>query len=245
MKKFGLQLYTVRRLLSEDDALSTMNEIKRAGYTFVQVSGDLESIEKQGKLAKKVGLSVVGSVTDIDTVFENIDETVKVHKSIGACDVGVSGFFKTAKEVDEFIGKANRISNILEKHGLTFSYHNHSGEFITLENGKNAFDMLVEGLTAGNSYFMPDTYWIQHGGADVRHCIEKLKGRIRILHLKDAKMTAEGLTFAEIGNGNLFWAGIIESAKTSGVEYFVVEQDRCDNSPINSIKCSAEYLLKI
>ena len=58
-------------------------------------------------------------------------------------------------------------------------------------------------------------------------------------------MTSEGLTFAEIGNGNLFWKGIIDSAKASGVKYFVVEQDKCDNSPLDSIKCSAEYLLTL
>ena len=245
MDRFGLQLYTVRKILTEENAKEIMKEIRKAGYSYVQAAGDLKNIEKQGVWAMNEGLSVVGSVTDINTVFNNIDETVRVHKAIGAIDVGVSGFFGSPRDVEEFIRKANVVSEALSKENLTFSYHNHSGEFIKLDNGRSAFEMLMEGLSSKNTYYMPDTYWIQHGGADVRHYIEKLKGRIKILHLKDAKMTPDGLTFAEIGKGNLFWEGIIETAKNSCVEWFVVEQDKCDNSPLHSIKNSAEYLLKL
>ena len=48
-----------------------------------------------------------------------------------------------------------------------------------------------------------------------------------------------------LGYTYLFWKGIIDSAKASGVKYFVVEQDKCDNSPLDSIKYSAEYLLTL
>ena len=68
---------------------------------------------------------------------------------------------------------------------------------------------------------------------------------MNILHLKDAKMTSEDMTFAEIGEGNLWWRGIIEAANSSGVEYYVVEQDKCDNSPVDSMKLSADFLSKL
>ena len=245
MNDFGLQLYTVRRVISDDTIETVMHEIKKAGYTYVQAAGSLENIEKQGKVARSVGLDVIGSVSSLDIICEDLDKAIDVHKSLGASDIGVSAFFSSAAEVEKFIRKANSVADILSDHGLSFSYHNHSGEFVRLENGKTAYDMLIEGLVSPNAYFMPDTYWIQHGGADVRYYIEKLKTRIKILHLKDAKMTSGGLNFAEIGRGNLFWEGIVESAKASGVKYFVVEQDKCDNSPLDSIKYSAEYLLTL
>lgn len=245
MKKFGLQLYTVRRELSEDGALEVMKKIKELGYSYVQVAGDISNIERIGTLAKEVGLDVVGSATSVDEIFDNFDAAVKAHKSIGAFDIGVSSSFKSVDEVREFINKANALADRLSEYGLSFSYHNHSHEFVTLENGKCAYDMLIDGIKSKNAYFMPDTYWIQHGGADVRYYIDKLKGRIKILHLKDAKMTSNGMTFAEIGNGNLWWEGILESAARSGVQYYVVEQDKCDGAPIDSVKISAEYLKKI
>lgn len=244
MEKFGLQLYTLRNELSGDGALEVMKRIKELGYSYVQVAGNLATIERTGLLAKEIGLEVIGSVGFIEHILADFDEAVRVHKAIGAFDVGVSESFKSASEVEEYIAKANELANRLAEHGLSFSYHNHAREFIRMENGKLPYDMLIEGLTSANAYFMPDTYWIQYGGADIKYYIEKLSGRIKILHLKDAKMTFDGLTFAEIGNGNLRWDSIIDTAIASGVEYFIVEQDKCDIDPCDSVKISAEYLLK-
>ena len=242
MDKFGLQLYTLRSELSTEDAASAMKRVKDLGYSYVQVAGDLATIERTALLAKEMGLEVIGCASSIDYILADFDEAVRVHKAIGAFDIGVSASFKTAEAVEEYIVKANALADRLAEHGLSFSYHNHAKEFIRMENGKTPYDMLIEGLTSKNAYFMPDTYWIQYGGADIKYYIERLKGRIKILHLKDAKMTFDGLTFAEIGNGNLRWDSIIDAAKASGVEYYVVEQDKCDGSPLDSIKVSADYL---
>ena len=242
MRNFGLQLYTIRRELGTENDRKILEYVKSLGYSYVQAAGDFASIERLGKIANDIGLATIGSVTSLDSVLENFEEAVRSHKSIGAFDIGVSAKFSSSAEVVDFIKKANELSERLFEYRISFSYHNHSNEFITLDNGRCAYDMLIDGLTSKNAFFMPDTYWIQHGGADVRYYIEKLKGRIKILHMKDAKMKDEGITFGEIGKGNLYWDGILESARCSGVEYFVVEQDKCDISPLESIKLSADCL---
>ena len=91
---------------------------------------------------------------------------------------------------------------------------------------------------------MLDTYWVQHGGGDVRHWIESLAGRIDILHLKDMGKNRETQFITEIGHGNLYWEGILESAEKAGVKYYVVEQDTCPGDPFESLKFSSEYLHK-
>ena len=245
MDNFGLQLYTIRGELSSDEAARAMKRVKELGYSYVQVAGSLAAIERTGLMAREIGLEVIGSVGFIEYILADFDEAVRVHKAIGARDVGVSADFRSASEVREYILKANALADRLGEVGLSLSYHNHAKEFIRMENGRIPYDMLIEGICSPNAYFMPDTYWIQHGGADVRYYIEALKGRIRILHLKDAKMTFDGLTFAEIGRGNIRFESVIESARASGVEYFVVEQDKCDGSPLDSIKISADYLKNI
>ena len=59
--------------------------------------------------------------------------------------------------------------------------------------------------------------------------------------VKDMKRGAEKSEFAEIGNGNLYWQGIIDAAKNSAVRHYVVEQDFSED-PMESIKISSEYL---
>ena len=112
-------------------------------------------------------------------------------------------------------------------------------------DGKLIMDMLIEGLDPINTGFVLDTYWVQHGGGDVRYWIEKLAGRIDILHLKDmAKSDGNEPPqyITEVGNGNLYWEGIIETALRTGVKSFVVEQDTCPGDPFDSLRKSADYL---
>ena len=105
-------------------------------------------------------------------------------------------------------------------------------------------DMLMEGLDPQKTSFVLDTYWIQHGGGDIRYWLEKLAGRVDILHLKDMASTGDGPFITEIGNGNIWWEGVIETAIKTGVKYFVVEQDTCPGDPFDSVRKSAEYLKK-
>ena len=103
-------------------------------------------------------------------------------------------------------------------------------------------EMLVEGLDPEGTSFVLDTFWVQHGGADVRHWIEKLAGRIDILHLKDMGRNEKGPFITEIGHGNLWWDGIIKTAEETGVQYCVVEQDEWPGDPVESLKYRRDYL---
>ena len=48
--------------------------------------------------------------------------------------------------------------------------------------------------------------------------------------------------FAEIGEGNLNWDGILEACRESDVEWYIVEQDVCQRDPFESMKISFENL---
>ena len=248
MNKFGLQLYTLRKELSSELSEEAMKKVKELGYSYVQVAGDLATIERTGLLARNLGLEVIGSVGAIDDILYNFDETIRVHKAIGAFDVGVSASFKSATEVEEYIVKANALADRLAEHGLTFSYHNHAKEFIRMENGKLPYDMLIDGLTSKNAYFMPDTYWIQYGGKNPVKEIKKLAGRLPCVHFKDYAIARgpreQSIRFAPIGSGNLDWDEIIAACKESGVKYALIEQDNSFGAdPFECLKISYDFLI--
>lgn len=243
MDKIGLQLYTVRESLeTAQNIKNTLNTVKNAGYDEVQLYGNLDFIYEVGIAAQEIGLDILGTTGSFDEFTENPQKTIEVHKMLGMEEIGISGpDFASVAEVSEFIKKANKFADFAYENELKFSYHNHSHEFKRYENGKTAFDMLTEGLNQNTTYFVLDTYWVQHGGGDVRYWIEKLNNRINIIHLKDMKRRLEQPEFAEIGKGNLYWHGIIEQAEKSGIKHYVVEQDYSEH-PIESIKISSEYL---
>jgi sugar phosphate isomerase/epimerase len=245
MKEIGLQLYTVRNYLEDEGCLvENLKRVKEAGYASVQLFGPLDKCEKIGLAAIEAGLRVLGTTGPTKIFFENPESTIALHKRLGCIDIGIGGAScTTLAQLHDFIKQANAFAKMANDAGLTFSYHNHSYEFELLE-GKLIFDELIKGLDPAVKFVL-DTYWVQVGGGDVRHWIEKLKGRIDILHLKDLKVIWGAPKFAAMGEGNMWWDGIIPVAEASGVKHFVVEEDDCgEDDPMDCIKISSDYLHK-
>lgn len=252
INRIGVQLYTIRQFLNSEEFVKTSFEkLKKLGYDEVQTAGCKIDYATFGKLAKEAGLTIVGTHDNFTEMQENTELSMKKHRALGTRLMGIGGFFKqTIPEYEDFIKRANDVAHKIAPHGFKFTYHNHSHEFIhlTREDGTwtTPMQMLYEQLDPTCTSFVLDTYWVQHGGADVRYWIEKLAGRIDILHLKDMgrsdKPGVEHCFITEIGNGNINFAGVIESAIKAGVKSYVVEQDTCPGDPFDSLKISSDYL---
>lgn len=239
MNRIGAQLYTVRQLLTSEGAIaSVLREIKEIGYDSVQLYGGPDVMEPCAGAAKAVGLDIVGALTNLNTCKSFEGEILGICSTYGIPDIGISAGFAEFREPEPYIAQVNAFAKKVAAAGFTFSYHNHGAEFIRLDDGKTAMDHFLEGFDPETVAFMPDTYWLHDGGCDVRHFLERTKNRVKILHLKDLKRTPEGHTYAEVGSGNLYFAGIVKTALENGVTDFVVEQDICAASPIESLRKS-------
>lgn len=252
LKEIGLQLYSIRDFMkTEEDIRESFQKMRKYGYTQAQTARCAIPYGDFGRIAGEEGIQIVGTHDDFDMMVNDFEQSLENHKLLNTTNMGIGGRqYASLDEVKAFIEKANLIGEKAAKNGMKFTYHNHSHEFVKWENGKTTMDMLVEGLDPNNTSFVLDTYWVQHGGADVRYWIEKLAGRIDILHLKDMKrvITKDNTgvqKITEIGNGNMSWDLILDVAEKTGVKYYVVEQD--NNWEVNcfaSIRTSARYLRK-
>ena len=245
LNKIGVQLFTVGAFMkTEEDIKRTFEKLKKLGYDEAQTAGMPCSYDVFAKLAQEAGIDIVGTHEDFDKLIADPETTMNNHKILNTDVIGIGGLWENTKEgYLNVINQANEFANTISERGFTFSYHNHSFEFNSFEDGTIPFDMLVDKLDASKVSFVLDTYWVQYGGADVRHLIEKLSGRIKIIHLKDMAYNRDsGPYITEIGNGNLYWDGIIEASLNSGVKHFVVEQDSCPGDPFDSLKISSDYL---
>ena len=103
---------------------------------------------------------------------------------------------------------ASGIGEKLAAAGLSFSYHNHSFEFVKF-GGRSGLDLLFAESDERYLQAELDTYWIQHGGADPVEWIERVTARMPVVHLKDMVMMPDEVggrpqqTMAEIGEGNM------------------------------------------
>ena len=257
MKNLGLQLYTIRDFMkSEKEIDESFAKLSALGYTEGQTAGlPAVSDEEFIALAKKHGIKIVGTHYVYDKIVNEPDAVMKTHDLWETKNIGIGGMPPFAREsydnLMSFIETFNKAAEGYAKHGFKLTYHNHSFEFVRINGNKTIMDYLYENLDPKNTSFVLDTCWLAHGGADVRYWMEKLAGRVDILHLKDIKVfnNPEGKiegTMTEIGNGNIWWDGVMATAEKIGVKSYVVEQDRnfIDEDPFKSLKVSSDYLKK-
>ena len=179
--------------------------------------------DRFAKYAHDAGIEIIGTHYDWKAIKNDTENTVRIHEMLGTTNVGIGGMPKEAREsldtLKAFIEDMNRTAAKLKKYGCKLTYHNHSFEFKKFD-GKTMMDYMIEGFTEDNISFVLDTYWVQHGGADIRRMIERLSGRIDILHLKDMaacggeKGNAPYIT--DIGYGNIDFSDIVPLAEKDG-----------------------------
>lgn len=254
INKLGLQLYTVRNELEDPiSAEKTFAQLANLGYTEVHTAGNRFDAALFGQLLAKHGLSVIGTHYDLKKILNAPEETIAHHKLWNTTNIGIGSLPKAARtdlnELRAFIAQYNRAAELYAKEGFKLTYHNHQFEFARIDGYKTIMEILVEELDPERISFVLDTCWVSAGGAGVTQWMDRLNGRIDILHLKDVCLRNEndfwipGVT--EVGNGNIAWDSVLAKAEEIGVKHYIVEQDsHWTETPLESLAISANFLKK-
>ena len=251
--QLAAQLYTIRDFTQTLEGFAeSMRKIRAIGYRAVQVSsiGDIADADVK-RITDDEGLTICNTHIPWDTLQHDTDAVVAQHDlwncrhiSVGSMPLEYRG---SADGFKRFAALASAVGEKLAAAGLSFSYHNHSFEFIKLD-GRIGMDILFEDTDPRYLQSELDTYWVQHGGADPTAWIARMAGRMPVIHLKDmALQTSENewrpqQVFAEVGEGNLNWAAILPACDQAGVEWYAVEQDICPRDPFESLAISYRNL---
>lgn len=243
MMRIGVQLYTVRDLLtSEAQIRDTLQEIKDIGYDSVQLYDSLTHAQICAHYAAKAGLAVTSAHSSLEMIQADLPQYIELCQRYGIEELGISNMNSDPEKIPGFVAGVNALAAALREKGLTLSYHNHAVEFLKMPSGKTIMQHYMEGFDPKTVYFMPDTFWLHFGGADIRHFLEQTRGRVNTVHLKDWLFTRKGADFAAIGQGNLYFEGILALAKSLGIRHYIVEQDACPGDSLESLRQSYDYL---
>jgi sugar phosphate isomerase/epimerase len=241
------QLYTLRDFTKTPaDIAKTLKKVRAMGYEAVQTSalGPIEPKELR-RVSDGEGLTICATHVGFEALRDDTQAQIDYHKAIGCENAAIGGlpeeYRKDAAGFSRFAREGTEVGKRLAKAGMTFSYHNHSHEFEKF-SGRLAMDIMFGESDPKYLKAELDTYWVQHGGADPAAWIKKLSDRIVLLHLKDMAMRGREQLFAEIGEGNLNWPAILKAAKDAKVRWYIVEQDKCQRDPFESMAISLRNL---
>ena len=136
-KKLGLQLYTVRDYMKDEASIDeTLARLVKMGYTEGQTAGSNVELPMCAELAKKHGMSIVGTHYDFDKIVHDPKATMALHDKLGTKNVGIGGMPGDARgsydALMQFIEAFNNAAALYAKEGYKLTYHNHSFEFVKI-----------------------------------------------------------------------------------------------------------------
>lgn len=251
----GVQLYTVRNTIgqAEDETLKRIAEI---GYTELETTGR-DDLSRISPMLAKYKLKAVSTHLDPTLVHgsgnPDLAKPIATAKQYGVPylvfpylmpnDRGDADVYKKLSD------KLNSAGEQCHSAGITFCYHNHAFEFGGAA-GQRAIDVFDQHLDKKLVNFEVDVFWVSVAGNDPVQILNKYKGRVPLVHLKD-KLTGAPVkfeesvpkeTFKEVGSGSLDFHAILKAAEANGAKHYFVEQDQTPGDPIDSLAKSYQYL---
>ncbi|MBQ3864540.1 MAG: sugar phosphate isomerase/epimerase [Clostridia bacterium] len=244
-------------LTYKNDVHTMMYRVKQIGYDGIESATPAGyTTEEYKDMMDEIGLQVVtcGGLDYFALRGDDFSAKIKECKTLGAKNVMISNMHPLVLgnpvELKRFIASLNHAGKILIDEGIHLSYHNHAVDFSKI-NGARILDQIVEGTDPRYVFFEPDTHWIQAGGGHVITWLKKLRGRMYMVHFKDYAidpysdhtfLESTHKLFAEVGEGNLNWPGIIEECLYQNLEWCSVEQDRVQRPGYEAIALSLKNL---
>lgn len=243
-RPLGLQLYTLRRELSEDYA-RTLNRVAELGFSEVELFnlGSHSAKEVRGML-DDAGLVAPSGHTLLQPIETKLDQLIDDAKTLGH-EYLVLAFLlpNQRRSLDDY----RRLVDTLQKSaaacraaGLQLAYHNHDFEFVPID-GVVPFDLLFQGTTRDELVLELDLYWVSKAGHDPLEVLGKDPSRFPLVHVKDMDAT-EARGFTEVGTGAIDFEAILGDPRSAGVQHLYVEQDVIQGDAWESVSTSLQGL---
>ncbi|MBK7560416.1 MAG: sugar phosphate isomerase/epimerase [Chitinophagaceae bacterium] len=249
LKNFGLQLYTLRDDLPKDPK-SVLKQVASFGYKQIESyegkDGMFWGMGHTGfkKYMDELGMTIVSSHCNSSSDFEK--------KVADAAAIGMKyliypweGAGKTINDYKKLADELNKNGAICKKNGIRFAFHNHDYSFRQI-NGEFPQDILMKNTDPELVDFEMDIYWVVAAGQDPEEWFKKYPTRFRLCHIKDRAKNAvsdNGKNSVDLGTGIIDFSKVLKTAKTNGMEYFIVEQEAYPSgTPMEAVKVDAAFL---
>ncbi|MCF8244210.1 MAG: sugar phosphate isomerase/epimerase [Saprospiraceae bacterium] len=250
--QYGIQLWSVRDDMYKDPK-GVLKQLAAAGYKHIEsFEGDMGIYWGMTNTAFKsymdeLGMTLVSSHCDTKKDFEK--------KAAEAAAIGVNylitphiGAQKSIEAWKPIVESFNINGEICKRAGIRYAYHNHAYSFQPVD-GQLPQDYMLANTDADIVDFEMDIYWVVTGGKDPVEYLRNYPNRFRLCHVKDrikGVPTTEENASCDLGTGGIDYPSILNMANEYGMKYYIVEQERWDNStPLKSAEADAAYMKKL
>lgn len=253
-KRIGLQLYTLRNLISKD-VRGVISKVASIGFREVETYGysptggfwGLKPKEFKALLKSHGMKSPSGhynfepylNTNDMDSLKANIEAAQELGQKYLTVPYLSEPLRKDLDSYKNLAAKLNQAAVLTKDAGLQLVYHNHDFEYKDF-NGTTGFDILLRETDPQDLKFELDIYWAVKAGKDPIALFEQNPKRYVMWHVKD--MDKMDKSYTEVGSGSIDYNQIFAKAKLSGMKNYFVEQDVIKIDPYESITKSYQHV---
>lgn len=263
MKKWpiAIQVYTVDKEATADFE-GTARALKAMGYDGVELCDTYggTAVELK-KICDEIGLAVVGAHVNLNEIED--DAILSDYAATGMKYIAIPHLKapKTEEELAAVIARIRAAGEACKAKGLQLLYHNHDFEFQKI-NDKYILEHYYDEIPTDLLQTELDVCWVNVGGEEPAAYVRKYTGRAPLLHLKDftgvkssnmynligqaavRDESAAKFDYRPVGYGKQDVPAIVAAAEDAGVEWLVVEQDRCSmgRTALECAQMSVNYL---
>jgi sugar phosphate isomerase/epimerase len=256
--KISVQLYTLRDQLSINLEAS-LAELRSIGYTRVEHAGFVGRTAAQFRAAlDAAGIRATSGHVGIPQPFDAsaweraladanvVGNTYIVHPFFGQ---DANGPIRDGAVYRAFAADLNKAGALARKAGLDFGYHNHQAEFLRQNGGsRTGYDILTGETDPRLVHLEVDLFWAFRGAHDPVDLIQRLRGRIKQVHVKDLDVNG---SFADPGAGLIDFGRIFEHSREAGLVEYIVERDDAGTPPrtpadaLTTARAGFDYLARL
>jgi sugar phosphate isomerase/epimerase len=252
-ERIGLQLFTVRDLLADNelDMPGTFEVLRDAGYAEIEFGGDYDgrTPSEARAIAEAYGLRVASNHFGPRTLIQNTwyDPAERARffaeaHALGLDAIGTGHSYiapRTVEGYKEMAEAFNVWGRDAVRNGFRyFFFHNHDVEF-TIVNGRPLFDILIEETDPRYVKFELDLGWLEVSGQSAYRYIRRDPSRFPMFHVKDIRWDPNGprvaavgtanagrrFFFADLGKGVIDWPKIFSALRDPRRHHYFVEHD--------------------
>jgi sugar phosphate isomerase/epimerase len=231
-------LYSVRDECARDFE-GTLRAVGELGYEGVEL------YDLHGHDAGRVrgwlddyGLAAAGRHASFEAIENRLPELAAECEALGTSRV-VLGWIDpaTLADADAIVARLAHSAEAASALGVELGFHNHDAEVRPLADGRTFLDRLLE-----TPLFLElDLGWAWWAGVDPVELLERTRGRVPLVHVKDLRARGER-AFCPVGDGGVGFERVAPAALGAGVEWLLVEQDEADGSTLEAARRSLAAL---
>ena len=248
MRKFGVQLYSVRDELAKD-LWGTLRRVKALGFDAVEFFGEFKHTAQEVKAAlDDTSLICCGWHTPWHYVSpSNLMATITYNKILKNKEITIPGLPKEMTDSKEaWLTTAKKMNDAAEKlafYGLHLSYHNHGAEFKPLE-GDLPIHYLMDS-TKNVGFQLDNGNALSAGeGTDIYEVLTRYPGRLRTIHHKP--YSAKDGFATMIGEDDIDWKRFFKLCdETQQIDWHIVEYEDEKYTQMDGIAMCLDALKKL